>query len=63
MAKRGKRVVVIERRYIGGSYPNIACLPSKNTIHSAASLQIVSHMADQKTRRAEAGVIEQGEHP
>jgi pyruvate/2-oxoglutarate dehydrogenase complex dihydrolipoamide dehydrogenase (E3) component len=26
---------VIERRYIGGSCPNIACLPSKNIIHSA----------------------------
>ena len=35
MAKRGKRVLVIERRYIGGSCPNIACLPSKNIIHSA----------------------------
>jgi pyruvate/2-oxoglutarate dehydrogenase complex dihydrolipoamide dehydrogenase (E3) component len=28
-AKKGKRAVVIERRYIGGSCPNIACLPSK----------------------------------
>jgi pyruvate/2-oxoglutarate dehydrogenase complex dihydrolipoamide dehydrogenase (E3) component len=35
LAKQGKRVVVIERRYIGGSCPNIACLPSKNIIHSA----------------------------
>jgi len=35
MAKMGKRVVVVERRYIGGSCPNIACLPSKNVIHSA----------------------------
>jgi pyruvate/2-oxoglutarate dehydrogenase complex dihydrolipoamide dehydrogenase (E3) component len=26
---------VIERKYIGGSCPNIACLPSKNIIHSA----------------------------
>jgi pyruvate/2-oxoglutarate dehydrogenase complex dihydrolipoamide dehydrogenase (E3) component len=34
-AKKGKRAVVIERRYIGGSCPNIACLPSKNIIHSA----------------------------
>ncbi len=31
----GQRVAVIERRYIGGSCPNIACLPSKNIIHSA----------------------------
>jgi pyruvate/2-oxoglutarate dehydrogenase complex dihydrolipoamide dehydrogenase (E3) component len=31
----GKRVALVERSYIGGSCPNIACLPSKNVIHSA----------------------------
>ncbi len=35
LAKQGQRVAVIERKYIGGSCPNIACLPSKNVIHSA----------------------------
>src|SRR5271155_4285857 len=35
LAKQGKRVAAIERKYIGGSCPNIACLPSKNIIHSA----------------------------
>jgi pyruvate/2-oxoglutarate dehydrogenase complex dihydrolipoamide dehydrogenase (E3) component len=35
LAKQGKRVVVVERRYVGGSCPNIACLPSKNVVHSA----------------------------
>jgi len=35
LAKRGLRAVVIERKYVGGSCPNIACLPSKNVIHSA----------------------------
>ena len=34
-AKQGQRVAVIDRKYIGGSCPNIACLPSKNIIHSA----------------------------
>src|SRR5271170_7745901 len=34
-ASEGKRVAVIERKYIGGSCPNIACLPSKNIIHGA----------------------------
>jgi pyruvate/2-oxoglutarate dehydrogenase complex dihydrolipoamide dehydrogenase (E3) component len=34
-AGQGRRVAVIDRRYIGGSCPNIACLPSKNIIHSA----------------------------
>jgi pyruvate/2-oxoglutarate dehydrogenase complex dihydrolipoamide dehydrogenase (E3) component len=29
-AAAGQRVAVVERRYIGGSCPNIACLPSKN---------------------------------
>jgi pyruvate/2-oxoglutarate dehydrogenase complex dihydrolipoamide dehydrogenase (E3) component len=35
LATQGKRVAVIERKYVGGSCPNIACLPSKNVIHSA----------------------------
>jgi pyruvate/2-oxoglutarate dehydrogenase complex dihydrolipoamide dehydrogenase (E3) component len=29
------KTAVVERKYIGGSCPNIACLPSKNIIHSA----------------------------
>jgi pyruvate/2-oxoglutarate dehydrogenase complex dihydrolipoamide dehydrogenase (E3) component len=35
LAKKGMRAVLVERKYIGGSCPNIACLPSKNIIHSA----------------------------
>ena len=35
LAKQGKRVAVVEHRWIGGSCPNVACLPSKNIIHSA----------------------------
>jgi pyruvate/2-oxoglutarate dehydrogenase complex dihydrolipoamide dehydrogenase (E3) component len=31
----GKRTVVIERKFIGGNCPNVACLPSKNVIQSA----------------------------
>jgi pyruvate/2-oxoglutarate dehydrogenase complex dihydrolipoamide dehydrogenase (E3) component len=34
-AERGQRVAAIERKYIGGACPNIACLPSKNIIHTA----------------------------
>jgi pyruvate/2-oxoglutarate dehydrogenase complex dihydrolipoamide dehydrogenase (E3) component len=34
-ASDGKRVAVVDRKYVGGSCPNIACLPSKNIIHSA----------------------------
>lgn len=32
---RGHRSAVVERKLIGGSCINIACLPSKNIIHSA----------------------------
>jgi pyruvate/2-oxoglutarate dehydrogenase complex dihydrolipoamide dehydrogenase (E3) component len=35
LAKEGMKTAVIERKYVGGSCPNIACLPSKNVIHSA----------------------------
>jgi pyruvate/2-oxoglutarate dehydrogenase complex dihydrolipoamide dehydrogenase (E3) component len=32
---KGMKTAVIERKYIGGACPNIACLPSKNIIQSA----------------------------
>jgi pyruvate/2-oxoglutarate dehydrogenase complex dihydrolipoamide dehydrogenase (E3) component len=35
LAPSGQRVAVVERRYIGGSCPNIACMPSKNEVWSA----------------------------
>ena len=34
-ARQGKRVALIERKLVGGSCPNIACLPGKNIVHSA----------------------------
>jgi pyruvate/2-oxoglutarate dehydrogenase complex dihydrolipoamide dehydrogenase (E3) component len=34
-AGQGQRVAVVERKYVGGACPNIACLPSKNVIHTA----------------------------
>jgi pyruvate/2-oxoglutarate dehydrogenase complex dihydrolipoamide dehydrogenase (E3) component len=35
LGAEGKHVALVERRYVGGSCPNIACLPSKNIVHSA----------------------------
>jgi pyruvate/2-oxoglutarate dehydrogenase complex dihydrolipoamide dehydrogenase (E3) component len=35
MASEGHRTAVLERKLIGGSCPNIACLPSKNIVQSA----------------------------
>lgn len=46
MARAGKRTAVVERRWIGGSCPNINCLPSKNEIWSAKVANLARH-ADQ----------------
>ena len=34
-AQPGKKVAIIERQWIGGSCPNVACLPSKNFVNTA----------------------------
>lgn len=53
LARQGKSVAIVERRWIGGACPNIACLPSKNIIHSA---KIASYFS----RAAEFGITTQG---
>jgi len=53
MSKAGRRTAVVERKLIGGSCPNIACLPSKNIIHSAK-------VAELARRGAEFGVMTEG---
>jgi pyruvate/2-oxoglutarate dehydrogenase complex dihydrolipoamide dehydrogenase (E3) component len=45
LARWGQRVALVERGLIGGSCPNIACLPSKNVIHSAKIVDLVRHAA------------------
>ena len=37
---------MVERKYIGGSCPNIACLPSKNVIRSAKANWFARHGAE-----------------
>jgi pyruvate/2-oxoglutarate dehydrogenase complex dihydrolipoamide dehydrogenase (E3) component len=46
LAGAGRRTAVIERGLIGGSCPNIACLPSKNIIHSAKVAQLLRHAGE-----------------
>jgi pyruvate/2-oxoglutarate dehydrogenase complex dihydrolipoamide dehydrogenase (E3) component len=46
MAKAGRRTAVVERKLIGGSCPNIACLPSKNIIHSAKVAELIRRAAE-----------------
>jgi pyruvate/2-oxoglutarate dehydrogenase complex dihydrolipoamide dehydrogenase (E3) component len=43
MAQTGQRTAVVERRWIGGSCPNVACMPSKNEIWSARVAHLVHH--------------------
>src|SRR5262245_55148069 len=43
MAGTGHRTAVVERRWIGGSCPNINCLPSKNEVWSAKVADLVHH--------------------
>src|ERR1700761_2798685 len=46
LARQGKKVAVIEHRWIGGSCPNVACLPSKNVIHSAKVASLFARAAE-----------------
>ncbi|HZB93965.1 MAG TPA: FAD-dependent oxidoreductase [Stellaceae bacterium] len=43
LARSGRRTAVVERRWIGGSCPNIACMPSKNEVWSARIAHVVRH--------------------
>jgi pyruvate/2-oxoglutarate dehydrogenase complex dihydrolipoamide dehydrogenase (E3) component len=45
-ARNGNRVAVIERKYIGGSCPNVACLPSRNVIQSSKVVALARRGAE-----------------
>jgi pyruvate/2-oxoglutarate dehydrogenase complex dihydrolipoamide dehydrogenase (E3) component len=46
LAGEGHRAAVVERELIGGSCPNIACLPTKNIIYSAKVRSLAARHAD-----------------
>jgi pyruvate/2-oxoglutarate dehydrogenase complex dihydrolipoamide dehydrogenase (E3) component len=46
LAQAGHRVAVVERKYVGGACPNIACMPSKNVIRSAKAHWFAQHGAE-----------------
>jgi pyruvate/2-oxoglutarate dehydrogenase complex dihydrolipoamide dehydrogenase (E3) component len=59
LAEQGRPVMVVERALIGGSCPNVACLPSKNVIRSAQVAHLVTNGAEYGTRnRREATDME-----
>lgn len=41
LGKAGKKVAVVEHRWVGGSCPAVACMPSKNEIWSAKVAHVV----------------------
>jgi pyruvate/2-oxoglutarate dehydrogenase complex dihydrolipoamide dehydrogenase (E3) component len=41
LASQGQKTLVVERSMVGGSCPNVACLPSKNVIYSAKAVALV----------------------
>src|ERR1700754_1418889 len=45
LASSGQRVAVVERRWVGGSCPAVACLPSKNEISGARVVYLARHGA------------------
>jgi pyruvate/2-oxoglutarate dehydrogenase complex dihydrolipoamide dehydrogenase (E3) component len=56
LAASGRKTALIERRYIGGSCPNIACLPSKNVVYSAQVAHTATQAASFGLHPAEPGV-------
>ena len=46
LARSGRRTAVVERQWIGGSCPNVNCMPSKNEIWSASVAYVARHAAE-----------------
>ena len=46
MGRSGRRTAVVERQWIGGSCPNVNCMPSKNEIASASVAHVARHAAE-----------------
>src|SRR5580693_1122894 len=50
LGRSGRKVAVVERRWVGGSCPAVACLPSKNELWSARVAHLVRNAARFGTR-------------
>ncbi|CAM2157451.1 FAD-dependent NAD(P)-disulfide oxidoreductase [Pararobbsia alpina] len=49
LGRTGHRVAVVERQWVGGSCPAVACLPSKNEIWSSRIAHLTRHAGDAGT--------------
>ncbi len=45
LARKGRKVAVVERRWVGGACPAVACMPSKNEVWSARVAHVVQTAA------------------
>ena len=50
MARSGRRTAVVERQWVGGSCPNVNCMPSKNEIWSANVAHMAHHASEFGTK-------------
>lgn len=56
LARMGHKVAVVERQWIGGSCPNVACLPSKNELWSSRVAHLARHAGEYGTRTGDITV-------
>ena len=53
LASKGQRVANVKDKRLGGACPNVACLPSKNIIHSATGRFVRSTRIDSQKLQTE----------
>ena len=56
LARSGQRTAVVERQWIGGSCPNVNCMPSKNEIWSAKVAHVARHAAEFGTKTGRVAI-------
>src|SRR6266446_2982268 len=56
LAQSRRRTAVVERQWIGGSCPNVNCMPSKNEIWSANVAHVAQHAAEFGTRTGRVAI-------
>jgi pyruvate/2-oxoglutarate dehydrogenase complex dihydrolipoamide dehydrogenase (E3) component len=56
LARSGRRTAVVERLWVGGSCPNVNCMPSKNEIWSANVAYVARHAAEFGTTTGRVGI-------
>lgn len=56
MGQSGRRTAVVERQWIGGSCPNVNCMPSKNEIWSASVAHGARHAVEFGTQTGRVSI-------